>query len=84
MAKLLPQPDGYCVKCRRPVRNIILMSHTAKCTRNVGVKKTCGGGIRSANNVGDWAECPECRAEAAKCSMTCMCNGFGWILTRQH
>ena len=68
---------------RRWLRLCLMVPRCASwgCARVIGRNKTCGGRIRSANNVGDWAECPDCGAEAPGCSRR---NGFGWIFARQH
>jgi hypothetical protein len=75
-------PDAYCVRCRMPQRN--MMTTNARCQRVVGIRKTCGGGIRSANNVGDWAECPSCGATGFQATSTCIqCSGDRWTLARK-
>jgi hypothetical protein len=63
-------PGAYCVRCGTPQRNI--MTVNAKCQRIVDIRKTCDGGIRSANNVGDWKECPSCGATGFEATGTCI------------
>jgi len=68
-----PCPDAYCVKCKTPA-----LHHGPKCLRPVGINKICGGGTRSANNVGDWKQCPDCAGEGCNA-----CMGFAWQLVRE-
>ena len=62
----LPMPDAYCVKCHMPYLHPTSLS--LKCYRPVGGTQRSGGGVRSANNVGDWAECstPQRSAELTR------------------
>jgi hypothetical protein len=75
-----PKPDEYCAVCRRPG----FARGGGKCGRKVGFTRICKGTMRSANNVGDWKECPDCgttgHTEASeKCAQ---CEATGWVLAR--
>ena len=68
-----PCPDEYCAKCRAPGYG----HGNHKCGRPFGNGETCSGSTRSANNVGDWKECPQCGGEGCDA-----CHDSGWVLLR--
>jgi hypothetical protein len=78
-----PLPNDYCTKCNRPSWE--LLDVPSRCQRIVNGNSRCGGTLRSANNVGDWRECPTCNAIGSENGWRCaQCKGDGWIFAREQ
>lgn len=75
------QPIAVCTVCGHFTYELSLMSG-GKCSQSPGGKR-CRGTYRSANNVGDWAQCAYCvdgRADGNRCEV---CQGSGWNYVRK-
>lgn len=73
-------PVAVCTDCKEYSNNIALVNE--RCGKVYNGKR-CKGVWGSANNVGDWEECPTCHATGREGSAKCsQCDGYGWLYRR--